>query len=150
VDRTIKTILEVSRDLRQMTGSLGTAFSWFDEALRITDAARRGEQEPLQGAEAADYQLRRSEVLEPDGGSHRPQLLETPAPAPAEQDQTPEMEEIGELEPMDLESLQPPGQAAEAEQPPAAVSAEAPPSGQADAQEELPEELEELEALEEE
>jgi methyl-accepting chemotaxis protein len=43
VDRTIKTILEVSRDLRQMTGSLGTAFSWFDEALRITDAARREE-----------------------------------------------------------------------------------------------------------
>jgi uncharacterized phage infection (PIP) family protein YhgE len=36
VDRTIKTILEVSRDLRQMTSNLGSAFSWFDEVLKVT------------------------------------------------------------------------------------------------------------------
>jgi methyl-accepting chemotaxis protein len=36
VDRTIKTILEVSRDLRQMTSNLGNAFSWFDEVLKVT------------------------------------------------------------------------------------------------------------------
>jgi methyl-accepting chemotaxis protein len=38
VDRTINTILEVSRDLRQMTSSLGSAFSWFDEVLKISAA----------------------------------------------------------------------------------------------------------------
>ncbi|HEC61876.1 MAG TPA: hypothetical protein ENI27_06435 [bacterium] len=35
VDLTIKTILEVSRDLRQMTGGLASAFSWFDEVLSV-------------------------------------------------------------------------------------------------------------------
>ena len=35
VDLTIKTILEVSRDLRQMTGGLASAFSWFDEVLNV-------------------------------------------------------------------------------------------------------------------
>ncbi len=38
VDRTISTILEVSRDLRRMTSSLGSAFSWLDEVLRISAA----------------------------------------------------------------------------------------------------------------
>ncbi|MBN2553951.1 MAG: hypothetical protein JXB06_14325 [Spirochaetales bacterium] len=33
VDRTIRTILEVSRDLREMTGSLAKTFSWFEEVL---------------------------------------------------------------------------------------------------------------------
>jgi len=33
VDLTIKSILEVSRDLRAMTGRLGDTFSWFDQAL---------------------------------------------------------------------------------------------------------------------
>ncbi len=35
VDRTIRTILEVSRDLREMTGSLANTFSWFDEVLKV-------------------------------------------------------------------------------------------------------------------
>ena len=34
VDRTIRTILEVSRDLREMTSSLSKTFSWFDEVLK--------------------------------------------------------------------------------------------------------------------
>ena len=33
VDRTIRTILEVSRDLREMTGSLAKTFSWFEVVL---------------------------------------------------------------------------------------------------------------------
>ncbi len=35
VDRTIRTVLEVSRDLREMTGSLAKTFSWFDEVLNV-------------------------------------------------------------------------------------------------------------------
>jgi hypothetical protein len=35
VDRTIKTILEVSRDLRGITGNLAGAFSWFEEVLGV-------------------------------------------------------------------------------------------------------------------
>jgi hypothetical protein len=35
VDRTIRTILEVSRDLREMTGHLAKTFSWFEEVLQI-------------------------------------------------------------------------------------------------------------------
>jgi len=34
VDRTIRTILEVSRDLREMTSSLSKTFSWFEEVLK--------------------------------------------------------------------------------------------------------------------
>jgi len=34
VDRTIRTILEVSRDLREMTNNLAKTFSWFDEVLK--------------------------------------------------------------------------------------------------------------------
>jgi hypothetical protein len=34
VDRTIRTILEVSRDLREMTSTLAKTFSWFDEVLK--------------------------------------------------------------------------------------------------------------------
>jgi hypothetical protein len=44
VDRTIRTILEVSRDLREMTGRLADAFGWFDELLRA-------EQQPAPEAE---------------------------------------------------------------------------------------------------
>jgi methyl-accepting chemotaxis protein len=157
VDRTIKTILEVSRDLRQMTGSLGTAFSWFDEALRITDAARREEQvgagtPAAAGAEAA---LRRTEMLEPEPAPQRPQMLVTPAsdgqgPAPDEAGEAEEVEEVGELEPLEPESPpQTPQAAAQRAGPP--PPAEAPAAAPAATEEELEEveELEELEALEE-
>jgi hypothetical protein len=43
VDRTIRTILEVSRDLREMTGSLAKTFSWFEEVLQIGEPEGAGE-----------------------------------------------------------------------------------------------------------
>ncbi len=155
VDRTIKTILEVSRDLRQMTGSLGTAFSWFDEALRVTEAARREDQAgaALQTAAGAELALRPTEMLEPEPMLQRPQMLEHPArgrQAPAGEEAPPE--EVGELEPLEPESAPPDPLAAPAAQPPR-LSEEVPaePRVAAAAVEELEEaeELEELEALEE-
>ena len=143
VDRTIKTILEVSRDLRQMTGSLGTAFSWFDEALRITDAARR--EEKGQGAELT---LGRSEMLEPEGLPQHQPLLETHgAETPAAEsvvdaEDAEEAEEIGELEPLEPEPVSPPAPARGA-----ARAAEPEGAGKA-AVVEAVEELEELEVLE--
>jgi methyl-accepting chemotaxis protein len=163
VDRTIKTILEVSRDLRQMTGSLGTAFSWFDEALRISDAASRREDQAeaaLQSAAGAELALRRSEILEPESMPQRPQMLENlaggqaPAAEAEKAEQVEELEEVGELEPLEPE----PAQAPAAEKAPAgqtarlrdALSAEPQAAAPAGPVEELEqaEELEELEALE--
>jgi hypothetical protein len=153
VDRTIKTILEVSRDLRQMTGSLGTAFSWFDDALRLTDAARREEQgqAALPGAAGMELTLGRSEMLEPESLPQRQPHLETRGvearpPAEAEGEEAEEVEEVGELEPLEPEPA-PPAAALRG----AAGAAEPAPTAKApelEAVEEL-EELEELEALEE-
>jgi methyl-accepting chemotaxis protein len=155
VDRTIKTILEVSRDLRQMTGSLGTAFSWFDEALRITDAARSEEQGDAvlskATAEGTEFALRRTEMLEPEPAAQRPQLLETPlwaeTPVPTAEEASSAAEEVGELEPLEPEpaELEP----AEAEP----LEQEGSPSREPAPQEvavtgEALEELEELEAIE--
>jgi hypothetical protein len=39
VDQLIRSILEVSHDLRLMTDRLATAFSWFDETLKLKDGA---------------------------------------------------------------------------------------------------------------
>ena len=39
VDRTIRSILEVSRDLREITNSLATAFSWFGYSLDMKEEA---------------------------------------------------------------------------------------------------------------
>jgi hypothetical protein len=143
VDRTIKTILEVSRDLRQMTGSLGTAFSWFDEALRITDAARREEK-----GRGAELTLGRSEMLEPEGLPQRQSLLEThgletpAAEAAADAEDAEEAEEIGELEPLEPEPASPPAPARGA-----APAAEPAGVGKAAVVEAI-EELEELQVLE--
>ncbi len=155
VDRTIKTILEVSRDLRQMTGSLGTAFSWFDEALRVTEAARRDDQAvaALQTAAGTELALRPTEMLEPEPMLQRPQMLEDPAggwQAPAGEEAA-EAEEVGELEPVEPEPAAPSAPAAQAARIREAVSAEpraAAPAGSLEELEEA-EELEELEALEE-
>jgi len=43
VDRTIRTILEVSRDLREMTGRLAKTFSWFEEVLASGELEGVGE-----------------------------------------------------------------------------------------------------------
>jgi methyl-accepting chemotaxis protein len=155
VDRTIKTILEVSRDLRQMTGSLGTAFSWFDEALRITDAAHGEEgrdtapQQEAAATEGTDYALRRTEMLEPEPSARRPQLLETPLDAQAATaaptvEAEPAVEDIGELEPVELEAME--AEPAEAESPQPLASL---PAGPGAPRAGVFEELEELEALEE-
>ncbi len=162
VDRTIKTILEVSRDLRQMTGSLGAAFSWFDEALRITDSARRdGRAEAaLQSAAGAELSLRRTETLEPEPLLQRSQLLESPtggrqAPAGGEavSEREGEPEEVGELEPVEPEPREGEAAVPPAERPrfdgmaPSGPQAAAPAAPVEELEE--AEELEELEALEE-
>jgi hypothetical protein len=155
VDRTIKTILEVSRDLRQMTGSLGTAFSWFDEALRITDAARGEEgrdtatQREAAALEGTDFALRRTEMLQPESSAQRPQLLETlsnaqaAAAAPAVEAE-PAAEDLGELEPVELEVMEPEPAEAQSPQPLASL-----PAGPGAPRVGVSEDLEELEALEE-
>ena len=156
VDRTIKTILEVSRDLRQMTGSLGTAFSWFDEALRIGDAARREDQveAALHTAAGAELALRPAEMLEPEPVHQRPQMLEHPAGGPRAPGaaEAAEVEMVGELEPLEPEPAAPPAPAAEArrrgEAPPAEPRVAAAPAASVEDLEEV-EEPEELEALEE-
>jgi methyl-accepting chemotaxis protein len=154
VDRTIKTILEVSRDLRQMTGSLGTAFSWFDEALRISDAGRREDraEAALQSAAGAELALRRPEILEPESVPQRPRMLENPAgdwQAPAAASE--QVEEVGELEPLEPEPAEAPAAGAPAAEVPrlsGAPPAEPAAGAQAVPMEEL-EEAAELEELEE-
>jgi hypothetical protein len=54
VDRTIRTILEVSRDLREMTSSLAKTFSWFDEVLKTGGLEAEPETPSLPEREVAD------------------------------------------------------------------------------------------------
>ena len=85
VDRTIRTILEVSRDLREMTGSLAKTFSWFEEVLEV------GKQE---GAVETAV-LAEPEPTEQKAAPEPPQPPEIPelAEAPEEED----LEEAVEL-----------------------------------------------------
>lgn len=59
VDRTIRTILEVSKDLREMTGRLADAFGWFDDLLRTEQqrapAAGKENGPPLARPEAEEH-----------------------------------------------------------------------------------------------
>jgi methyl-accepting chemotaxis protein len=59
VDRTIRTILEVSRDLREMTGSLAKTFSWFEEVLKTGEQEGKREPEALPRAQARDQEAPR-------------------------------------------------------------------------------------------
>jgi methyl-accepting chemotaxis protein len=138
VDRTIQTILEVSRDLRQMTGSLGSIFSWFDEVLRIAGSPAQAPQgvpgpaaAPPEGA--GEFRLSRTEMLEPQPASLHRELLGMPAGRTKEEGLP--GARVGPLaggeEPAELESLEEEAGAANA-----AASEQA-------------EELEELEAAEE-
>ena len=52
LDRIIKTILEVSRDMRLITNQLATAFSWFETTLGERDA--REAERPLPAGDKAD------------------------------------------------------------------------------------------------
>jgi len=81
VDRTIRTILEVSRDLREMTGSLARTFSWFEEVLQI------GEQEGVEETVLA---------LEPEPAEGRAAFKPVPPPEVPEMEESPEEEDIEE------------------------------------------------------
>jgi len=76
VDRTIRTILEVSRDLREMTSNLSKTFSWFDEVLKTGEleaeaethapperkvSAQEGEAGRIEGAGSAGAEIDVSE-----------------------------------------------------------------------------------------
>jgi len=142
VDRTIGTILEVSRDLRRMTSSLGSAFSWFDEVLKISAAepsvpapAQMEMRVPEKLPESLEEIEGREAARESPEGEQRPptrlELLERTvdgaeqayaAEAEAEPEELVEVEEVGEPPPDDTKPV------------PAV----------------LPEEIEELEALEDE
>ena len=50
LDRTIRTVLEVSRDLREMTGGLVGAFAWFDEVIAGQNGGTSGQPPMLEGA----------------------------------------------------------------------------------------------------
>lgn len=152
VDRTIKTILEVSRDLRQMTGSLGSAFSWFDEVLRTAAGEAAGASLPARELAAGAgheglYSARDAEMPEPTAEIHRLEVLEEggrgPA-GPAAALGTEPAEAPGELEPLETPRPATPPAGAPASQEPAR-GLEAPADLQ-DAEE--PQELEELEELE--
>jgi len=84
VDRTIRTILEVSRDLREMTGSLARTFSWFQEVLQTGEQEAAEETADLPGPEAAQQRA----AVQPA----------EPAPAQPLPVQPPELAEIPELE----------------------------------------------------
>ena len=71
MDRTIRTILEVSRDLREMTGRLAKTFSWFEEVLKT------GEQEGV-GEPALLPELPETEPAELKSAYEQPQPLEIP------------------------------------------------------------------------
>jgi hypothetical protein len=70
VDRTIRTILEVSRDLREMTGSLAKTFSWFDEVLATGEF-----EEPIVSPEIQAQQ--REAAAELPQPAQMPELSET-------------------------------------------------------------------------
>ena len=88
VDRTIRTILEVSRDLREMTGSLAKTFSWFEEVLKS------GEKQEVE--EAAE--LPELELQEPEGPAA------SALPQPPEVPESPEVEEGSGTIPEDEET----------------------------------------------
>jgi hypothetical protein len=94
VDRTIRTILEVSRDLREMTGSLAKTFSWFEEVLQS------GEKEGLE--ETAVAPETEPEELEVVAASQLPQPSEIPELPELEEgaetvSEVEEVEEVAEL-----------------------------------------------------
>jgi hypothetical protein len=50
VDTLIRSILEVSNDMRQMTDRLAAAFSWFGETLKLREEAEPGALPPTVGS----------------------------------------------------------------------------------------------------
>jgi hypothetical protein len=94
VDRTIRTILEVSRDLREMTGSLARTFSWFQEVLQTGEQEAAEEAAVLPELETAEQRA----AVEP-AASVEPPAPVTPVPVqPAELSEIPELEQSLEQE----------------------------------------------------
>ena len=90
VDLTINSILEVSRDLREMTDRVASTFSWFGEVLRIGGVAGSEEQAARESEQSAQG--------EPGAGGDRaasPQVLADLAEEPIE-DLAPLPEESGD------------------------------------------------------
>jgi hypothetical protein len=161
VDRTIRTILEVSRDLREMTGSLAKTFSWFEEVLRTGEEEGLEEitvaPEPETGEQAGAVELPQppelSELPELEAGPEEDleeavELVEAldEEERPASKDDLFLAEDLDELG-VTVEAPQP--------QPPLAEEADAVPSQEAEGKDSEvqsynQEDIEELEAVEEE
>jgi hypothetical protein len=103
VDRTIRTVLEVSRDLREMTGSLANIFSWFDEVLKVGEqpAASPSVALPAPGTGEAASQLAESVPSAPGepGTAAEPKAGESAA------EEVEELVEITDEEPVELEEV---------------------------------------------
>ncbi len=73
VDVLIRSILEVSHDLRQMTDRLAAAFSWFGKTLMPAAAAPAGsEEEPAEALEELPASAEAEEVTPATGGPGHP------------------------------------------------------------------------------
>lgn len=113
VDRTIRTILEVSRDLREMTNNLAKTFSWFDEVLKTggleTEAQapslperevseQEGEAAQIEGAgEISESAVAVSEEEESEEAVELIEALEAEEEEPAELDEVFLSEDVEEL-----------------------------------------------------
>ena len=85
VDRTIRTILEVSRDLRGMTSSLAKTFSWFEEVLDSGEQEAKTKSTPAAVETTEEQPIgEAAQIVPPVSGAGRqrstaPEALETPA-----------------------------------------------------------------------
>ena len=83
VDLTIKSLLEVSRDLRIMTGSVARTFAWFDDTLQV-ERESTGTAGPSKGADAI-------------GGEEATKDADAIAGAEAELEELPALEESQDM-----------------------------------------------------
>jgi len=97
VDRTIRTILEVSRDLREMTNNLAKTFSWFDEVLKTGGLEAEAQTPSLperevsgQEGEAAQFEGA-GEVSEEEDSEEAVELIEA---LEAEEEEPAELDEV--------------------------------------------------------
>jgi hypothetical protein len=152
LDRTIRTVLEVSRDLREMTGSLVGAFAWFDELTAQGGAIAQGPAGVIEEPESPAGELQaaiastRVAATAPAGASAEGEGGTGPRAETAQRRETWESELASVIpdEPPgygQLPAVPPTGAEGEAEEP-------AQPAGQADSgnlkEAEEPQELEEL------
>ena len=92
VDRTIRTILEVSRDLREMTGSLAKTFSWFEEILKSGEKEEKAAEVPELEAQASE-DAEGPALPQPTEVSELPEAEEGPGMVPVDE----ESEDVAEL-----------------------------------------------------